>query len=108
MRSGDLTPYAEDRDGLGRPAGTESALRGPEPAVLVSALNHYLYCPRRCALIHVEGVFVENVYTLQGRYAHERSDKPSLRIYKLDAFDRDRIEHYGAKEPRDMEEPFVV
>lgn len=44
--------------------------------VPISALNHFLYCPRRCALIHVEGVFAENQYTLEGSFAHERADEP--------------------------------
>ena len=42
----------------------------------LSALNHLLYCDRRCALIHIEGVFVENVYTLEGSLAHETADTP--------------------------------
>jgi len=42
--------------------------------VLISALEHYSYCPRQCALIHVERVFDENVFTLKGRHAHERVD----------------------------------
>lgn len=44
--------------------------------VPVSAINHYLFCERRCALIHGEGVFEENRYTLEGRFAHERADAP--------------------------------
>lgn len=42
--------------------------------VLISALEHYSYCPRQCALIHVEHVFDENVFTMKGRIAHERVD----------------------------------
>ena len=44
--------------------------------VLVSALEHYSYCPRQCALIHVEKVFDENVFTLRGSMAHQRVDQP--------------------------------
>ncbi len=43
--------------------------------VLISALEHYSYCPRQCALIHVERIFDENVFTLRGRHAHERVDE---------------------------------
>jgi len=46
-----------------------------DDSVLVSAISHYSYCPRRCALIHVENVFEENVYTLRGSIAHERVDQ---------------------------------
>jgi len=42
--------------------------------VLVSALEHYSYCPRQCALIHVEQTFTENLYTLKGRSVHELVD----------------------------------
>jgi CRISPR-associated exonuclease Cas4 len=44
--------------------------------VPISALNHYAYCPRRCALIHVEQTYDENLYTLRGRHLHERTDQP--------------------------------
>src|SRR3989442_9766495 len=42
--------------------------------VMISALEHYSYCPRQCALIHIEQTFDENIYTLKGRLAHERVD----------------------------------
>jgi CRISPR-associated exonuclease Cas4 len=42
----------------------------------LSALQHYLFCPRQCALIHVERLWAENVLTAEGRILHERSDKP--------------------------------
>jgi CRISPR-associated exonuclease Cas4 len=44
--------------------------------VPLSALQHYLFCPRQCALIHVERAWAENVLTAEGRILHERSDKP--------------------------------
>lgn len=47
-----------------------------EEIVMISALEHYSYCPRQCALIHVEQVFDENLYTLRGRRVHERADEP--------------------------------
>lgn len=50
-----------------------------EDLVLVSALEHYSYCPRQCALIHVERIFDENVFTLRGRRAHQRADQPLSR-----------------------------
>lgn len=40
----------------------------------ISALEHYSYCPRQCALIHIEQVFEENLFTVRGRIAHERVD----------------------------------
>lgn len=46
-----------------------------EPPVMLSALQHYLFCPRQCALIHVEGVWSENYLTAVGRQLHERVDR---------------------------------
>lgn len=43
----------------------------------ISALNQYAYCPRRCALIHVEQTFDDNIYTMRGRDLHERTDQPT-------------------------------
>lgn len=40
----------------------------------ISALQHYAYCPRQFALIHVEQVWVENHFTAEGRIVHERVD----------------------------------
>ena len=42
---------------------------------MLSALQHYLFCPRQCALIHVEGVWSENYLTASGRLLHERVDR---------------------------------
>lgn len=40
----------------------------------ISALQHYAYCPRQCALIHLEQAWSENYWTAQGRVLHERVD----------------------------------
>ena len=46
----------------------------------LSALNHYLYCSRRAALIHVEGIFEENEHTIRGNIAHEHADLPGYEV----------------------------
>lgn len=43
---------------------------------MISALQHYSYCPRQCALIHVEQVYEENLYTLRGNRVHEKVHQP--------------------------------
>ena len=48
--------------------------RTPDILVPVSALEHFSYCPRQCALIHVEQTFDENVFTVRGHLAHQRVD----------------------------------
>lgn len=40
----------------------------------LSALQHWLFCPRQCALIHVERIWEENRLTAEGRLLHERVD----------------------------------
>jgi len=40
----------------------------------LSALQHWLFCPRQCALIHIERVWAENQFTAEGRVLHERAD----------------------------------
>ncbi len=48
--------------------------RETDLVVPISALEHFSYCPRQCALIHVEQTFDENVFTVRGRLSHERID----------------------------------
>lgn len=48
----------------------------PDDTIALSALQHYLFCPRQCALIHIEQIWSENVYTAEGRVLHEQADKP--------------------------------
>lgn len=45
-----------------------------EQYVQISALQHYAYCPRQFALIHVEQVWAENYFTAHGQLLHERVD----------------------------------
>ncbi|WP_032091955.1 CRISPR-associated protein Cas4 [Necropsobacter rosorum] len=42
--------------------------------VPLSALQHFAFCPRQCALIHNEQAWAENYLTAQGRSLHERVD----------------------------------
>ncbi|WP_028239959.1 CRISPR-associated protein Cas4 [Stutzerimonas azotifigens] len=44
----------------------------------ISALQHYLYCPRQCALIHIERLWAESRETAEGRLLHERVDQPQV------------------------------
>ncbi len=46
----------------------------------LSALQHWAYCPRQCALIHVEQAFDENLHTLRGRAVHAQVDQPGLEL----------------------------
>lgn len=46
----------------------------------LSALQHWAYCPRQCALIHIEQVFEENLFTLRGQALHKRVDDPGCEV----------------------------
>lgn len=50
----------------------------PADAISLSALQHWCYCPRQCALIHVEQVFTDNLYTLRGQAVHKQVDQPGV------------------------------
>ncbi len=52
---------------------------GPIP---LSALQHWAYCPRQCALIHLEQAFDDNIHTLRGNAVHARVDKPGVETAK--------------------------
>ncbi len=43
--------------------------------IWLSMLEHYAYCPRQCALIHLEQTYDENVYTIRGSLLHNRVDE---------------------------------
>ncbi len=51
-------------------------------SIPLSAINQYLYCPRRAALIHVEGTFSDNAHTLIGNQFHEHADVSGYEIVK--------------------------
>ena len=39
----------------------------------LSALQHWLYCPRQCGLIHLEQVWAENKFTAEGQVLHHKA-----------------------------------
>lgn len=52
----------------------------------ISALQHWLFCPRQAALIHLEQLWAENRFTAEGKVVHEKAhegsdeSRPGLRI----------------------------
>lgn len=52
----------------------------------LSALQHLVFCPRQCALIHIEQAWDENRLTAEGRNLHEKTheaeteSRPGIRI----------------------------
>lgn len=45
-----------------------------EPVIALSALEHHVYCPRQCALIHVDGLWIDSEHTVRGDLGHRRAD----------------------------------
>jgi CRISPR-associated exonuclease Cas4 len=41
----------------------------------ISAVEHHAYCPRQMALIHIEQIFDENIFTIKGRLAHRHVEE---------------------------------
>lgn len=54
------------------PARWGTAVYSDEDLLPISALQHLQFCRRRCALIHVDGQWTENVQTAEGRVLHRR------------------------------------
>lgn len=52
----------------------------PLDPIPLSALQHWAYCPRQCALIHVEQVFEDNLFTQRGQALHKRVDDPGFEV----------------------------
>ncbi len=42
--------------------------------IMLSALQHLVFCERQCALIHIEQLWSENVLTAEGKIMHEKVD----------------------------------
>jgi len=59
------------------PIGMEASDLSGEAASLlpVRMLNEYVYCPRLFHLMHVEGRWADNQYTIEGRHIHRRVDQ---------------------------------
>ncbi|MBW8351037.1 CRISPR-associated protein Cas4 [Bacillus sp. IITD106] len=47
--------------------------------LLLSGIQHFLFCKRQWALIHIEQQWEENVLTVEGNHLHEKADQPFLR-----------------------------
>jgi CRISPR-associated exonuclease Cas4 len=52
---------------------TNTTYTNPEDDLIqLSALQHYVFCQRQCALIHIEQVWSESGLTAEGRIMHEK------------------------------------
>lgn len=51
-----------------------------ERFIPISALQHYIFCPRQCALIHTERVWAENALTYMGQREHHRVESAQASV----------------------------
>ncbi len=64
------------------PVPTPPDTGGEREKIPLSALNQFLFCPRRAALIHIEGIFKDNHHTLRGDIVHEHADLAGYDVVK--------------------------
>ena len=57
---------------------------GEDDFLMLSGIQHFLFCKRQWALIHVEQVWSENSYTAQGQLIHEKVDQPFIKEKRKD------------------------
>jgi CRISPR-associated exonuclease Cas4 len=85
-------------------------MEGDDEDLPISALSHLVYCPRRVALVHVLGVWSENVHTTSGRLVHERIDageatsRPGLRVLRSVYVRSDRLGLRGVVDALEVHE----
>jgi len=46
----------------------------------IAALQQFAYCERRCALMHIEGMWADNRFTVEGRHLHERVHQANTEV----------------------------
>ncbi len=49
-----------------------------EDFIQLSALQHFLFCPRQCALSYIEQVWAENLLTTEGGIMHDRAHEEAF------------------------------
>ncbi len=47
--------------------------------LMLSGIQHFQFCKRQWALIHIEQQWEENVRTVEGQYLHQKADQPFIR-----------------------------
>jgi CRISPR-associated exonuclease Cas4 len=50
-----------------------------ESDLLLSGIQHFQFCKRQWALIHVEQQWEENVRTVEGQHIHKKADQPFIK-----------------------------
>lgn len=59
-------------------------IKSEDDYLLLSGIQHFQFCKRQWALIHIEQQWDENVRTIEGKLVHEKVDQPYLREKRKD------------------------
>ena len=51
---------------------------------MISGIQHFVFCKRQWALIHIEQQWAENTLTVEGSHLHEKADQPFIREKRND------------------------
>lgn len=57
---------------------------GRDDYLLISGIQHFVFCRRQWALIHIEQLWGENYFTIDGQIKHEKVDKTNASELKND------------------------
>lgn len=52
---------------------------GDDQMLMLSGIQHYMFCPRQWALIHIERQWDDNRFTAEGQCLHRNVDNPAYR-----------------------------
>lgn len=47
--------------------------------LMLSGIQHFQFCKRQWALIHIEQQWEENVRTIEGKFLHQKADEPFIK-----------------------------
>lgn len=47
--------------------------------LMISGIQHFLFCQRQWALIHIEQQWAENFLTVEGQHLHQKADQPAIK-----------------------------
>lgn len=47
--------------------------------LMLSGIQHFQFCKRQWALIHIEQQWEENVRTIEGNFLHQKADQPFIK-----------------------------
>lgn len=54
--------------------------------LMLSGIQHYFFCKRQWALIHIEQYWKDNALTAQGREVHDKVDQPQIKEKRKNIF----------------------